>query len=72
VGVIVIRDVPHVVIDVPLFAFKFGDSNLAKELVEQLFDFFLWVVVMISPHHHWNNTNGAVRNPAEFVLEITL
>jgi hypothetical protein len=71
-SVIMVRDVSHVVIDVPLFAFKFGVSNCPKELVEFLFNFFRWGVVMISPHHHWDNTNSAVRNPAELVLEITL
>jgi len=39
VCVVVIRDVSHVVIDVPLFSTEFNVSDLTKELMELLFHF---------------------------------
>jgi hypothetical protein len=39
VCVVVIRDVSHVVIDVPLFATEFGVSNLSQEFMELFLNF---------------------------------
>jgi len=39
VRVVVIRDVSHVVIDVPLFATEFSVSNLSQEFMELFLDF---------------------------------
>lgn len=71
-SVIVIRNIAHVVVDLPgSFAQDFvGDSRQA--FMQSCLDVVGRAGIVLSPHHHWDQTNFAVRDPAEFVVEVAL
>ncbi len=70
-GVVVVGDVAHVVIDRPLTDPEFTVGHRRESFVELSFQILRWRGVVVAPHHHGHEAYLAVRDPAEIVLDVT-
>ncbi len=69
-GVIVVGDVTHVVIQCPVALAQYKVGNLGECDAKTLLQFLGWSRVMRTPDHHWNEADLAVGNPADVVFEV--
>jgi hypothetical protein len=71
-GVVVIGNVAHVVIDGPRGVHKLFVRDFGEDLVEMALDLVGWVRIVESPHHHRHETYLAVPDPTGLVFEVAL
>ena len=71
VGVVVVGDVTHVVIDRPLADAEFTVGHRRESFVELSFEILGRRGVVVTPHHHGHETDLAVRDPTQLVLDVT-
>ena len=71
VGVVVVGDVAHVVIDCPLTDAEFTVGHRRETFMELAFKFLRRRGVVVAPHHHGHEADLTVRDPAEFVLDVS-
>ena len=69
-GMVVIRDISHVVINTPLARTQLAVSNCSECLEQRVLNFWWWYRVVLPPYNHWHQADLAVGNPTQFVIEI--
>ena len=67
---IVIRDIAHVVVEVPLARTELHVGDERELLLQRRFYFDCWCGVVHTPHDHGHHADRAVGNPTEFVFEV--
>lgn len=69
-GVVMIRDITHVIVEVPLARSKLLVGNEGELLLQRRFYLDPRCGVVYSPHDHRHDTNRAVGDPTEIVVEV--
>ena len=69
-SVIVVGDVTHVVIHLPVALAQHEVGNLGECDVKTLLQFLGWSWIVRTPDHHGNEADLAVCNPTDVIFEI--
>ena len=69
-GVVVIGDIAHVIINVPLPHAELPVSDDRESRAQGVAHFVTGVRVVDAPHDHRHQTNGAVGDPAQLVRKV--